>query len=97
MQYDVENLRISNQAKWDGKWRILMFDIPEKEKGAREALRNKIKELGLIQFQKSVWLYPYPCENEIDFIAEYYQIGKYINLITVKIESDKPLRAQFEL
>ncbi len=74
-----------------------MFDIPENRKSARESIRNKLKELGFTQFQKSVWLYPYPCEAEIDFITEYYSVAKYVNLITVKIENDKPLRVKFNL
>jgi len=97
LKYDFEDLKISGDTSWDGKWRILMFDIPESRKGAREALRNKINKLGFVQFQKSVWLYPYPCQNEIDFITEYFSIGQYVNLITVKIEEDKPLRSKFEL
>ena len=97
MQFDLENLKISNRGPWDKKWRLIMFDIPESKKSAREALRNKLKDLGFIQFQRSIWLYPYSCKDEIDFITEYFSVAKYINLITVKIEDDKPLRAKFKL
>ena len=74
-----------------------MFDIPESEKFAREALREKLKNLGFAQFQKSIWIYPYPCENEIDFVTEFFSIAKHVNLITVKIDDDRPLRAEFNL
>ena len=97
LEYDIEHLRISNDVPWDGKWRMVMFDIPEDKKVAREALRRKLKDLGFAQFQKSVWLYPYPCEEEIDFVTEFFSIAMYVNLITVKIESDRPLRAEFKL
>jgi len=97
LQYDFENLKIKDGGEWDGKWRILMFDIPEQKRPARESLRDKLKKLGFVQFQRSVWLYPYPCENEIDFITEYYSIAKYANLITVDIKDDKPLRVKFKL
>ncbi|OGY61043.1 MAG: hypothetical protein A3I33_01330 [Candidatus Colwellbacteria bacterium RIFCSPLOWO2_02_FULL_45_11] len=97
LKYDVEHIKIPKQDKWDGKWRMIMFDIPESEKFAREALREKLKNLGFAQFQKSIWIYPYPCENEIDFVTEFFSIAKHVNLITVKIDDDRPLRAEFNL
>lgn len=97
MQYDFENLKIKNVESWDGKWRIIMFDIPEEKRQARDSLRHKLANLGFEQFQRSVWIYPYPCQDEIDFVSEYYKIGEYINLITVRMEDDKPLRAKFKL
>jgi len=97
LQYDLDNLIIPRQEKWDGKWRLLMFDIPEPKKSAREALRGKLKNLGFFQFQKSVWVYPYPCEEEIDFISEIFSVAPYINLLTVKLENDGPIRLKFKL
>jgi DNA-binding transcriptional regulator PaaX len=96
-QYDLNNMEIPKPKNWDKKWQLLMFDIPENKKFVREALRNKLKDLGFLQFQKSVWIYPYSCENEIDFITEYFSIGPYLNLLTVKIIDDKPLREHFGL
>ena len=97
LQYDFDNMKISKQDKWDKKWRFIMFDIPEEKRFARESFRNKLKDLGFYQFQKSVWIYPYPCEDEVDFIAENFSIGQYINLIIVQIMDDKPLRDHFKL
>lgn len=97
LQYDLKNMEIFKPKIWDKKWRLLMFDIPESKKLAREALRNKLKDLGFLQFQKSVWAYPYPCENEIDFITEYFSIGPYLNLLTVQIIDDNPLKERFGL
>lgn len=97
LRYDFNYMEIPKPKTWDKKWRLLMFDIPEKRKTAREALRRKLKDLGFFQFQKSVWIYPYPCENEIDFIAECFSIGQYLTLLTVQITDDKPLRTTFGL
>lgn len=64
MQY--EDMKIEKPNKWDKKWRIIIFDIPEGQRRiARDALRNKLKKLGFYLIQKSVWVYPYPCEKEI--------------------------------
>ncbi|MDP3015235.1 MAG: hypothetical protein Q8N28_02375 [bacterium] len=97
LEYDLNNIVIPKPNVWDRRWRLLMFDIPESYKFARNALRWKLKNLGFIQFQKSVWIYPYHCENEIDFLTEHFSIARFINLLTVQIENDKPLREHFNL
>lgn len=97
LQYDLENIQISKPAVWDRRWRILMFDIPESRKIIRECLRKKLKQLGFFPFQKSVWIHPYTCEDEIDFIAENLSIAQCLTLLTVQIKNDKPLRKYFNL
>jgi len=74
LKYNIDDIKIKIPKKWDKKWRIVSFDIPEKQKSAREALRRKLKELDFFPLQKSLFIFPYPCKNEIDFIAEIFQI-----------------------
>lgn len=98
LEYDLDNLEIKKPKKWDGIWRIVIFDIPEDEKIARNVLRLKLKELGFYQLQKSVFIYPYPCLNEIQFIEEIFKVGPYINFIEArKIEGDEWLKSKFGL
>ncbi|OGY59735.1 MAG: CRISPR-associated endonuclease Cas2 [Candidatus Colwellbacteria bacterium RIFCSPLOWO2_01_FULL_48_10] len=97
LAYDLENMKINKQTKWDGKWRILMFDIPEKIRVARDSFRTKLRQLGFVRFQQSVWICPYPCENEIDFIGELFRIRSHLNLITANIENDQLIRRKFDL
>ena len=97
LEYEYENIKVPQPKTWDKKWRLLMFDIPHKIKQARDTFRWKLKDLGFVPFQKSVWVYPYPCKDEIDFIAEYLRIGPFITLLTVQIENDLPLREKLEL
>ncbi len=96
-----EELRISKAKHWDKKWRILIYDIPTKPKiynKAREALRDKIKEIGFVQLQKSVWVCPYECEDEILFLAESYYVTKYIEILTVeKMLHEEQLKRKFKL
>ena len=97
IEFNIDALKIQKQ-KWDGKWRIVIFDIPEKLRLARRVLRDKLKEIGFIKIQKSVWVCPYECENEINFIAEVYEVGQYVNYIVAeKIDIDKTLRSKFDL
>ena len=82
--FDIELMEIEKPRKWDRKWRLVMFDIPMKFTKRREALRYHLKELGFFQFQKSAWIFPYPCEDEITFIADFHGIGKYVETLTIE-------------
>lgn len=84
VEFSFDTLEIKKPKKWDGKWRIVIFDIPERFKLAREVLREKIRELGLCQLQKSVWIHPFECEDEILFIAEAFEVEKYVEIITAE-------------
>ena len=77
-RYDLQQMIIPTPKNWDGKWRLVIFDIPEKEREARNILRETIQRLGFIQLQQSAWLYPYPCQKEIDFICHFYNIKDYV-------------------
>ena len=97
-EFQFENLKIERPKKWDGIWRIIIFDIPEKKKIGREALRNKLKDLGFYQLQESVFAFPYPCEPEIEFIVEFFDLSSYVNFIeTSKIKNDVRARKYFNL
>jgi len=71
LTYQIDEMKIKKAQKWDKKWRIVLFDIPEKKKKIREAIRH----------QKSVFVQPYDCKNEIEYIIEFYNIRKYVRFI----------------
>ena len=75
---DLENLTINKPRKWDGKWRIVFFDIPEKKRKARNALREKLYDLGFCEMQKSVFVSPYECQDEINFVVSVFNIKFYV-------------------
>lgn len=74
----------ARHKKWDGKWRVVIFDIPESERAARDALRRLIKQLGFRRLQRSVWIHPLPCEQEIDEISQAYGVQAYVTLLRVE-------------
>jgi len=84
LRFNYENLEIKPQKIWDRNFRMIVFDIPEVKRASRDSLREKMKELGLVKFNDSVWVFPYPCQKEIDFIASYWGIGKYVHFALVK-------------
>lgn len=95
--FQIDALKIVKPKKWDGKWRILLFDIPEKFKIKREAFRGKLKELGFYQLQKSVWVHPYNCEAEVELLQDFFGLSdKELRLIvTQDIKNDQVLRDYF--
>ncbi len=94
--FEIDALQIKKPNKWDGKWRVVMFDLPIQYKKVRNSLRFKIKQIGFTQLQKSVWVYPYPCIDELLFITDYYKVGKYVEIMTVEeILNDNKLRKFF--
>ncbi len=98
-EIQFDNLKIDKPKKWDGKWRIVIFDIPEnKRRRMRDAMRQKLQNIGFYQFQKSVWVYPYPCEKEIQLLCEVFGVSPFVNIITSgEIYNDDNLRRYFKL
>lgn len=98
-EYQINDLNIEKPRQWDKKWRVLIFDIPNKHGIKREALRGKLKELGFIQMQKSVWVHPYECEKEIDLLKDFFGLSeKNLQLILAeKVENDQGMRRTYKL
>lgn len=98
-EIQFENIKIEKPKKWDRKWRIIIFDIPEGGRRiARDALRNKLQKLGFYLIQKSVWVYPYPCEKEVQLLCEMFEINPYVNIITAEnIYNDGAVKKYFRL
>lgn len=94
----LQGLQLKKPAKWDGKWRIIIFDVPEKRKGAREALRKKFCSLGFLRIQKSCFVYPYECREEIDIISSFFDVVEDITyIIAESFEGEREAREYFTL
>ena len=78
LTFDICRLTIKVPPRWNGEWHGIFYDIPEKYRLKRHAFRNHMRELGFFPWQKSVFLHPYPCRDEIDFIIEYHDIRRYV-------------------
>jgi len=96
--FSIDLIEIKKPKKWDGKWRLVMFDIPMRFTKGREALRYYLKKLNFFQFQKSAWIYPYPCEDEIIFVADFFGVEKCVEVLTTEsILRDEKLKKHFHL
>ena len=78
---DISKITIDTPKSWDNKWRLLLYDIPERSKNSRDRFSSKLKNLGFVQLQRSVWVFPYNCEKEILKISVILEIDKYVTYI----------------
>ena len=84
--------------KWDGRWRLVVFDIPERRKTTRNKLREMVRQFGFLRLQDSVWVHPYDCEDLIVLMKADLHVGKDILYAVVeKLENDRWIREHFDL
>lgn len=85
----LDNLAVEKPAVWDRKWRIVSFDLPEKQKRLRKILVEYLKAWGFYPLHKSVYLHAYPCLDQIEYLRQYMGINEYVRIFTViGIEND---------
>lgn len=73
--FQINELQIARPKKWGGKWYLLLFDISEKRKIKREALRGMLKQMDFFPLQKSVWVHAFDCRAEVDLLKEFFGLG----------------------
>ena len=95
----VDDLEIKRPKRWDGKWRIVIFDISQLKKFYRELFRGKLKELGFYPLQKSVWIHPFECRDEIEVLREFFGLTQNeVRLVVAEnIEKDDWLKEIFKI
>ncbi len=92
------DFKLIKPKRWDHKWRMVIFDIPERKKRTRDQVREILTAAGFKRLQNSVWIYPYDCEDIIGLLKTDYDIGKeMLYIIADQIENDKYLRMDFDL
>ncbi len=97
LPYQIHNLALKKTKRWDKKWRIVLFDIPESQKNIRDSLRKKLKRLGFLEFQKSVFIYPFHCKDEINFVINFFNIEDCVYYLEAPISPDYNFRKHFNL
>lgn len=93
-----ESTHTDRPKRWDGKWRIVIFDVWERRRGVRDRLRLMLQKGGFIKIQNSVWVYPYDCEELFTFLRIDLRLGKgMLYIVAEEIEHDEKLRQHFHL
>lgn len=68
----------------DGKWIMLIFDIPQKQKGARALLRSILRNLNYKLFQQSVWVSPYDVSAKTEKLLQLHSLDKYVKIFLIE-------------
>jgi len=100
LKYSIKKLLEfkSKKKKWRGKWFLVVFDVPEPERDKRNYLRGFLRDIGFYQYQQSVYVYPYECEEEINLVKKIVEGGRYISYIVAeKLEKEDLLKTHFKL
>ena len=100
LKYKLDEICLTRPRKWDKRWRIITFDIPETHKRARDGLTGKLNEMEIYALQKSVFICPFECRDEIDFVSEYFGIRKFVHYFVANEIDDKDedyLKAYYNL
>ena len=94
----IEKMKLKRPEKWDKKFRLVIFDIPVKKQDGRNALIQKLKDMGFYMLQKSIWVHPYDCVNEIITLRKLFEIEPYVKVVTTEaIEGEYKLLKYFQL
>ena len=94
LEYQLNNIK-NKKEKWDEKWRMVAFDIPERYKRGRDALRHKLKKIGFCELQKSVFITPYNCKKEIEFLIKFFELNKYVRFGILEYIDNEPYFKKF--
>ena len=96
--FNLGEIQSKESVKWDGKWRMVFFDVAETDRDKRDSLRGYLKKLGLKQMQESVWISPYDIGNEVRYLRELLEIPHSVKLgVLDEIENAEVLRKWFKL
>ena len=97
--YQINSLTLHKPKRWDGLWRIVIFDIKEKQRIKREALRGLLKRLEFYPLQRSVWVSPYECRDEVQLLKDFFGFkdDELKLIVTRDIENDSKMKKHFSL
>jgi DNA-binding transcriptional regulator PaaX len=86
------------KENWDGKWRMVAFDMPRACQKGRKAFVYRLKMGGFYELQESIFVYPYDCKEEIDAFLKLFKLEKYVRFgILDFIDIQDKLRFHFKL
>lgn len=85
-------------GKWDGKWHIVIYDISKFKRNQQSSFRNFLKSMNFLQLQRSVYITPYHCDEQIAYLREYFGISEDVILFEAsRIENEPVYKGYFGL
>lgn len=81
---EVKRTLKGKQKRPDGKWQMIIFDIPEKKRGTRDSFRIALVNLGYQKLQESVWVCPYDVAETTEEVIREYDLDPYIRTFLIE-------------
>ncbi len=98
LEANLDRLKIDKPSNWDGKWRLIFYDILDGKKETRDKFRKILRSMNFYPLQESVYLHAFPCDKEVEFLRHYLGIAGEVRMILAeKIENDQLFRDYFGL
>lgn len=89
---ELDRLAIAAPKRWDSIWRVVLYDIPEESKSARNALHEQLRRVGCIQLQRSVWITPFPCRDVVEALSSNYEVDQYVTYFEAqRLDNEKAM------
>lgn len=81
LKFSLDDIEL--KRKTDGKWRLIIYDISELKRKERDIFRSFLKRLKFFKLQQSIYLTPYICEDEIEYLKQQFGVGKEVQVLKV--------------
>ncbi|MBI1952101.1 hypothetical protein HYS42_00060 [Candidatus Saccharibacteria bacterium] len=88
----IDELEIDKPSTWDKKWRLVTFDIPIKYSTQRKYFVDQLQNLGFVMIQRSLWVHPFPCFEQVELIGGHYNVLRYCSLMEISRLDDLSTR-----
>ena len=96
--FEERNFKIRKPRRWDKKWRVLVFDIPERQRSLRNKIRHTLQQIGFVRLQDSVWIFPYDCEDLVMLLKADFCVGyRMLYMVVDQLEGERRLKQEFGL
>jgi len=94
LKFNLEKMELKKRT--DGKWRLIIYDVANLKKSQSEFFRETLKRLNFLRLQKSVYITPFICDDEIEYLRQLFDIGKEVLILKVAwIENEQVYKRYF--
>ncbi|MEK7660174.1 MAG: hypothetical protein AAB343_03160 [Patescibacteria group bacterium] len=95
---ELRRLSTVRPTKWDQKWRLLIYDVPEDRKRGRDAIRYELRNMGFVELQHSVWIFPFDVTDILLLIRELYDLKSELIVLTAdRFDGDHIYQKHFDI
>ncbi|KKQ89495.1 MAG: hypothetical protein UT12_C0012G0006 [Candidatus Curtissbacteria bacterium GW2011_GWC2_38_9] len=94
LRYKIDEMVL--ESNWDGKWRLVIYDVQTGKRANSEMFRTMLNKLRFLKLQRSVYLTPFKCEDEIEYLRLLFEIGNEVQILKVgSLENEAAYRRYF--